>query len=602
MPVPFLGMRSDPRAAARPRRWRGLAQLLGLWLLLASRAGAAPSDPARQREDDAAARPKSVVELQPFERTRTEEVTDGAERHGRVTLIDLNPNVHAWFLLRLDWKDGASATYHLENPDPLHRRVELDPEHPTGLTLASGTGSAQPCDLWVGAAPNALARAAASGAPYAPLCGEQLYLRRPSDGQRTAREWVADLLRDHVWAGERITEIVRDTFFRDAWLETSKLAFDGELDRSLRDAPDPPELAPDYQDASLGPGDLALPILRGADGKVRVGHWYPVRDEPGVFVSVVTPGAIAPGVLRGVQHPVNELDRVEQVALADLVAFDLDRFDLGYSIGTDHPRVDWSDRALASVRDAASPGPDGIRTIAPLVRTGTLSPADQRRVTAIFTAGFKRRHGAMHWGALAQVHRGSHYGFVEEGVILSKLQPGLATAVVFGDGRVDLRTWSEDDDRELARVRYARQNGVPLVERDSTTGRSEPGALVTQWGPGNWSGSEDESLRTLRAGLCLLERNERRFLVYGWFSSATPSAMATVFAGYGCRYAMLLDMNALEHTYLALYQREDAKFSIEHLVEGMSALDPKDGASYVPRFVGLPDNRDFFFLLRRGQP
>jgi len=25
-------------------------------------------------------------------------------------------------------------------------------------------------------------------------------------------------------------------------------------------------------------------------------------------------------------------------------------------------------------------------------------------------------------------------------------------------------------------------------------------------------------------------------------------------------------------------------------------------ASYVPRFVGLLDNRDFFFLLRRGQP
>ena len=29
--------------------------------------------------------------------------------------------------------------------------------------------------------------------------------------------------------------------------------------------------------------------------------------------------------------------------------------------------------------------------------------------------------------------------------------------------------------------------------------------------------------------------------------------MARVFQAYGCRYAMLLDMNALEHTYLATY-------------------------------------------------
>jgi len=578
------------------------AQLLGLCLLLASRAGADPAEAARQREQYDAEIPKSVVELQPFRRTRTVDVTDGAGRRGRGTLIDLNPGVHVWLLLRLDWNDGASATHHLENPDPLHQRVELDPENPTGLSLASGSDPAQPCDLWSAPAPNALARAAASGASYAPLCGERLYLRQPVRGRRTPKEWAADLLRDHVWGGERITEIVRDTFFRDAWLETSKLAVEGELERRLRDAPDAPQIGPDYQDDSLDPGDLALPIVGAAGARVGVGHWYPVRDEPGVFVSVVTPGSIAPQALRGARHPVNPLDPVESAALTDLVAFDLDRFDLGFSVGTDHPRVDWSERALASVSDSGLPGPDGIRTIAPLVRTGMLSPADQGRVAATFTGGFKRMHGAMHWGELARVHHGSHYGFVEEGVILSKLQPGLATAVVFDDGRVDLRTWSADDDRELARVRFARQNGVPLVERDAATGRPEPGALVTQWGPGNWSGSEDKSLRTLRAGLCLLERGERRFLAYGWFSSATPSAMATVFAGYGCRYAMLLDMNALEHTYLALYQHDDSKLLIEHLVGGMSALDKKDGGNYVPRFVGFPDNRDFFFLLRRNRP
>ena len=57
----------------------------------------------------------------------------------------------------------------------------------------------------------------------------------------------------------------------------------------------------------------------------------------------------------------------------------------------------------------------------------------------------------------------------------------------------------------LARIRYARQNGVPLVEPDPATGAPAPGALVAKWGPGNWSGSAGGELRALRAGACLQE-------------------------------------------------------------------------------------------------
>jgi hypothetical protein len=59
----------------------------------------------------------------------------------------------------------------------------------------------------------------------------------------------------------------------------------------------------------------------------------------------------------------------------------------------------------------------------------------------------------------------------------------------------------------------------------------------------------------VRGGVCSQSSDSRQFLVYAYFSSATPSAMARVFQGYQCRYAMQLDMNALEHTYLALYGR-----------------------------------------------
>jgi hypothetical protein len=150
-------------------------------------------------------------------------------------------------------------------------------------------------------------------------------------------------------------------------------------------------------------------------------------------------------------------------------------------------------------------------------------------------------------------------------------------------------------------VRHARQNGVAILEPDPQTRAPHPGALVRNWGRGNWSGSKDNRLRSLRAGVCLQEPEGRRFLVYGYFSTATPSAMARVFQAYGCRYAMHLDMNALEHTYLAVYRLRDGTFATQHLVEGMSVLDKPVKEQELPRFVAYADNRDFFYLVRRSR-
>ncbi len=65
--------------------------------------------------------------------------------------------------------------------------------------------------------------------------------------------------------------------------------------------------------------------------------------------------------------------------------------------------------------------------------------------------------------------------------------------------------------------------------------------------------------------------------------------MARTFQAYGCHYAMLLDMNALEHTYLALYVRRGGSVHVEHLIPGMSVVDQKgrDG-TLIPRFIGFP--------------
>ena len=185
-------------------------------------------------------------------------------------------------------------------------------------------------------------------------------------------------------------------------------------------------------------------------------------------------------------------------------------------------------------------------------------------------------------------------------MIFSKLQPGLATVIVLDDGSVDARTWTAADDALLPHIRYARQNGVPLLEYDPARRLGVPGDLINLWGPGNWSGSANVDLRSLRAGLCLQESGPRRFLIYGYFSAATPSAMARVFQAYHCRYALHLDMNALEHTYLAVYLHGNRQHVVQHLVHGMSEVDRRSGTDFVPRFVGFPDDRDFFYFTQRG--
>jgi hypothetical protein len=200
---------------------------------------------------------------------------------------------------------------------------------------------------------------------------------------------------------------------------------------------------------------------------------------------------------------------------------------------------------------------------------------------------------------LALANHGSHYGFIERGVVFSKLQPGLATLYTRSDGVVDMKTWTTADDGFLDRIRDARQNGVALIDFDPAQGTSLPGSLVNRWSAGNWSASESEQLRTLRAGACLQETADRRFLIFGYFSTATPSAMTRVFQAYGCRYAMLLDINALEHTYFALYTREQGRIVVQHLIQGMAVIDRKGGDQLAPRFLSFPDDRDFFYVTRR---
>jgi hypothetical protein len=143
---------------------------------------------------------------------------------------------------------------------------------------------------------------------------------------------------------------------------------------------------------------------------------------------------------------------------------------------------------------------------------------------------------------------------------------------------------------------FARQNGVAILEN------GVPGPRVTSWGGGNWSGSANADLRTLRGGACMRTVEDTQFLIYAYFSTATPSAMARTFQAYDCDSAMILDMNSQEHTYMALYEQDEDGFDTQHLVRAMGEVDlTTRSGERIPRFVSSADNRDFFYLVRREQ-
>jgi hypothetical protein len=586
----------------------GICAAILAWLLahsmrpLAAEPAATDVSAAQWAQYEAAV-PKTIVELQPFRRATSMSIGPAG---GDMTamLVELNPRVNAWFLLTVrPSADGEARTYHIENPQPQTQRLMLDDAHRDGIRLMDAKSNMD-CQLWTDGQPMQLEQARRSTLPDTPLCDGRLYLRNAESGTYTNLERITNVLRDHVWGGDKIVGFVRETLFKDAFIESGAIGTApraSESTRSNLDGPNPAAVGNEFALSVVKPDHLAIDVVADAEYLQR-GRWYAVRDVPGMFVSVIQPEAVDPALLNTYRAAVNTLDAVESGALDYLVAMDLSQYDLGFELGTDHPRVGWSERASEAVRNPRLPGPDGINSTTPVVVNGIVLPSLVSRTVATFAGGFKREHGAFRYGSLATENAGSHYGFIEQGVIFSKLQPGLATLFVTDDGSVQMKTWARSDNALLEHIKHARQNGVPLIEFDAATRVSAPGPLVNQWGPGNWSGSNDERLRTLRAGACLQETSKSRYLIYGYFSTATPSAMARVFQAYGCRYAMHLDMNALEHTYFAVYTRQSAQMIVEHLIEGMTAVDRKGGEQLAPRFLSFPDDRDFFYVTRKEQP
>lgn len=552
--------------------------------------------------------PKTILELQQFRQTSSVHIRSGSGKDGTATLVNLNPDINSWYLLTVAWKDPAAGTsaetaWHLENARPHDARISVDEKFPSGLVITEGRNR-YPCDLFgAKSSTGGLEQGRSSTQIYYPLCEGRVYLRNPAKGARTALESTAEFLRTQVWGGEQVVDMFHH-ILGDRYRQTAELQNGNSgTDANPPGSPVPAQVDPDLAHRLVTPSGLGITLESQNAMKhgMSAGAWYQAAGNPGVYVSVLQPNLIAPDILRSYPKLVAGLDSVERASLCYLIAFDAERFDIGYSLGTAFPEVNWSTRTPPQMKVATLPGPDGIGSIAPLVSTGLIAPDDGRRTIASFTGGFKREHGAFRYGELATKNHASHYGFIQNGVVFSKLQPGLATVYVLDDGSLQMKTWRDTDNQILGRIRHARQNGVPLVEFDDTAQVTTPGRQVTQWGPGNWSGSENDKLRSIRGGMGLQTLHGRHFMVYAVFSDATPSAMARVFQAYQLNYGMLTDMNALEHTYLAVYRRAGNDMSVDHLLSGMSVLDKTSpSGSVVPRFLGYPDNRDFFYVMRRA--
>ncbi len=113
----------------------------------------------------------TIVELQPFRETGSIKTKNPEGQEGLATLINLNPNVNAWYLLRLSFgKEKSPQDYHLQNMNPQTQNLLLGSEHTYGIIIAEGENR-YACELWGKETAEGLKRAKASGIPYAPLCG-----------------------------------------------------------------------------------------------------------------------------------------------------------------------------------------------------------------------------------------------------------------------------------------------------------------------------------------------------------------------------------------------------------------------------------------------
>jgi hypothetical protein len=540
---------------------------------------------------------------------------------GEAQLTTLNSKIGMWYLLTVRWPGRVSpVTYNLEVPAGAAVRLSIAP---TGLKLHEASGKAHDCNLFSDFS-NSPLNQTFSNLNYKNICDGLVFKRvrvaKPQNEDEKVK--AANFIRQNSGAyGDKLVD------FYKAHTEDSSVVWGASTKGEnsnihCSDNQNCPERArlSDFGKSTVikiesGPNslDIALKELNNR-GPMLAGEWYSAAKHSGVYVSLVKSTLVTEDILKDqyLGKRINQLDEVEGRAVSYLVAFDLDKHTIGWNHGLSHPGVEWSDRN--TLRKDGFAGPDGFANLSPLEVSGQLNPSYLSKLVGVMCGGFQRRHAVFKWGDFKTKNFGNYYGFLENGVVLSTLNEGLATLYTTANGSVDMKTWNESDNANVDNIKFARQNGVPLVMPDPAhphSGSGIPGEFVYDQGLGNWSGTADtyaadgktiikkSQQRSARAGACISEQHGHRYLIYGYFSSANPSAMARVFQAYQCQYAMHLDMNSAGQGYLGLLNILSDKNIVETAVSEMSARNTTLNGRTWPRYVGAPNSDDFFFILAK---
>ncbi|NLV41601.1 MAG: hypothetical protein GXY15_10295 [Candidatus Hydrogenedentes bacterium] len=550
----------------------------------------------------------SVVELQPNRRAETLENAGG----DRATLVNLNPAIGAWHLLETRF-GGKTSVLHLEL-FPLEASLG---QRPTPHLWSGGLelellGERKRFALWTPDPANAdrpgvladtpalsaeITAALQGKSPYHVLCDGMVLLRTPRPGSASAMELATDVLRQHR-LGEWFVDAMKPALI-DGGEAGDAAAAPAAPSEEDKDAPRAAWLKPADTPPTHLPKALGIATDAG-DAPMACGRWYRAVNHPGVHVGIMIPALADDTVLAS--YP----DRVRGAGVADrasaemanvayMLAFDLDVHRFGWAAGAEHPSAEWSPLAWAVKQ--TGPGPDGFKALAPVAPVGAVPPWLADRTVAVFAGGFKRKHGVLNAHPFGKVNNGTHYGFMQQGVVLSRLWPGLASAAILPDGRFDLLTWPAGGESRLTEFLHIRQNGLPLVEGVDAAGVPVPGEYVKDWKGGAWSGNVEGQQLTIRMGMGIQRHGGRSRLLLGYFTGATPNAMARVFQAYHCAYAMHLDMNSRSLCHTALITRDPATGAAraECLLRDMA---PAAGAPL--RFLQTGDTRDFFYVTREG--
>lgn len=572
---------------------------------------ARPDTPAATPDPAPPALVENILGLQAF---KTEQRLTNA--HGdSVTLVNLNPYVSAWYLIELNI-GGIKNTAHLEIPalkgDPMKRPklslyrdgflFSVEGKEPLAYPLWSDANTSTPAaseSTELNSAPTVpeiFKPGYAFSSAYNVICDGMLIVRAQKAGVATRLESATDLLRE-TRIGGWFVEKAKPYLIPDP-----EMGQDGHGTAAIQKHADayPRDAQVDEGEVTLFGSPHNLGIENDApDGKLYYGRWYRAVKHPHIFVSMMKPTLADKAILESYPGRVGAIGsrdkkRHEAEALVYLLAYDLRYFRFGYALGADHPKLDWSPRATR-VSDAK--GPDGFDSRKPLSTIGALPSYYTPYIAATFTGGFKREHGAFKDGPFAHVYSSSHFGFMEQGTVFSTLKPGLATIVVGLDGSFNMVTWPAQTPPWFTKLAHARQNCVPLIEGCDANGMSIPGALVNDWGAGSWSGDQAGDFVTLRGSAAMQEFDNNRFLLFAYFTGATPNAMARTFQAYHCSYAMLLDMNTPNYCFTALYTHDaSGKVNgVEYLHREMAANNGQAGDL---KFLERNDTRDFFYALR----